>query len=219
MIKGAIFDADGVLLDSMPAWENLGEIYLRSQGIQAEEGLGEILFPMSMEESADYLISHYGLNRTAAEVIEGVTLELRRFYEEEVPLKEGVREYLLTLAGHGIPMSIATAGDRHNAEAALERLGVLPYFHEILTCSQVGSGKDKPAVYLAAAAGLGVSPAAAWVFEDSLHAIRTAKEAGFRTAGVYDRANLADLPQIRKEADIYLPSFSDFTFFWEKAAE
>ena len=50
MIKGVIFDVDGVLLNSMPVWENLGELYLNSLGLEAEKDLGEILFTMSLEE-------------------------------------------------------------------------------------------------------------------------------------------------------------------------
>ena len=63
MIKGVIFDVDGVLLNSMPVWENLGELYLNRLGIEAEKGLGQTLFTMSLEEGAEYMISHYGLKR------------------------------------------------------------------------------------------------------------------------------------------------------------
>ena len=62
MIRGVIFDVDGVLLNSMPVWENLGELYLNRLGIEAEKGLGDTLFTMSLEEGADYLISHYHLD-------------------------------------------------------------------------------------------------------------------------------------------------------------
>ena len=50
MIKGVIFDVDGVLLNSMPVWENLGELYLDHLGIEAEKNLGETLFEMSLED-------------------------------------------------------------------------------------------------------------------------------------------------------------------------
>ena len=53
MIKGAIFDIDGVLLDSMIIWTDLGERYLRSIGKEPEEGLTEKLFSMSMEQGAE----------------------------------------------------------------------------------------------------------------------------------------------------------------------
>ena len=52
MIQGAIFDADGTLLDSMGMWDTVGERYLASLGIPARPGLREILFPMSLTQCA-----------------------------------------------------------------------------------------------------------------------------------------------------------------------
>lgn len=219
MIKGVIFDVDGVLLNSMPIWENLGELYLRSLGVEAEKDLGEILFTMSLEEGADYLISQYGLNKTPEEIVEGLNREVRDFYAKRVPLKEGVREFLYELNEKKIPMVIATSGDRKNTEAALRRLKVLNYFQGIFTCSEIGSGKNQPDIYLAAALQLDTEPAETWVFEDAYHAIRTAKSVGFKTAAVYDKANDKDLAQIWNTADIYLPEFTDFNIFWKRALE
>ena len=59
MMKGAIFDVDGVLLDSMEEWDRLGETYLAGLGIRAEKGLADTLAAMSMEEGAAWLIRHY----------------------------------------------------------------------------------------------------------------------------------------------------------------
>ena len=219
MIRGVIFDVDGVLLNSMPVWENLGEIYLEHLGIEAEKGLGETLFAMSLEEGADYLIENYGLKQTPGEIIAGLNWEVQDFYGRKVPLKEGVRGYLQEFRDRKIPMAIATSGDRANAEAALKRLKVLSYFRAVFTCSEIGSSKSHPDIYYAAALQLDTDPSDTWVFEDALHAIRTAKKAGFRTAGVYDRASGRDLAQIRDTADIYLPEFKDFDSFWKRASE
>ena len=218
MIRGVIFDVDGVLLNSMPVWENLGEIYLERLGIEAEKGLGETLFAMSLEEGADYLIENYGLKQTPGEIIAGLNWEVQDFYGRKVPLKEGVRGYLEEFRDRKIPMAIATSGDRANAEAALNRLKVLSYFRAVFTCSEIGSSKSHPDIYYAAALQLDTDPSDTWVFEDALHAIRTAKKAGFRTAGVYDRASDRDLAQIRDTADIYLPEFKSFELFWERAS-
>ena len=128
MIKGVIFDVDGVLLDSMSAWENLGQMYLKHLGISAEADLGEILSPMSLEEAARYLIDHYGLRWKPEEVVRGINQELKAFYEHQVLLKPGVEIYVNEFCRRNIPMAIATSGDRENAEAALDRLGVLSYF-------------------------------------------------------------------------------------------
>ena len=218
MIRGVIFDVDGVLLNSMPVWENLGEIYLERLGIEAEKGLGETLFAMSLEEGADYLIENYGLKQKPEEIIAGLNREVQDFYGRKVPLKEGVRGYLQEFRDRKIPMAIATSGDRANAEAALKRLKVLSYFRAVFTCSEIGSSKSQPDIYYAAALQLDTDPSDTWVFEDALHAIRTAKKAGFRTVGVYDRASSRDLAQIRDTADIYLPEFKDFDLFWKRAS-
>ncbi len=216
MIRGVIFDVDGVLLNSMPVWENLGELYLKRKGISAESGLGEILFSMSLEEGADYLISHYGLELTREQVVKGLAREVRDFYAERVPLKEGVRRFLNEFWERKIPMVIATSGDRDNTEAALKRLKVFSYFQGTFTCSEIGSSKNQPDIYLAAALHMDADPEETLVFEDAYHALLTAKKAGFKTVAVYDRSNDRQLAQIWNTADIYLPEFEDFELFWKR---
>ncbi len=218
MIRGVIFDVDGVLLNSMPVWENLGELYLKRLGIEAEKDIREKLFSMSIEEAAGYLISQYGLDKTSEEIISGLNREVKDYYEQRVPLKEGVRQYLQEFRERKIPMAIATSGDRQNAEAALKRLKVYSFFSGIFTCSEIGSSKNQPDIYYAAALQIDTEPSETWVFEDALHAIRTAKQAGFCTAAVYDKASDRDLAQIWNTADIYLPEWKDFDIFWKRAS-
>ena len=94
MTKAAVFDLDGVLLDSMGIWNDLGARYLRSLGVTPEEGLNEILFSMSMEQGAEYLHTHYALPQSAAEVGAGIADMLRDFYFYEVPAKDGAAALL-----------------------------------------------------------------------------------------------------------------------------
>lgn len=219
MIKGAIFDVDGTLLNSMPVWEHLGELYLRSLGIDAEPGLGEVLSTMSLPQGADYLISHYHLGKTRNRVLEGINQEVRDFYAEKVPLKAGVREFLEGLREYKIPMVIVTTSDHRNVEAALKRLGILNYFDRVLTCTEMGTDKNRPDIYLAASLQLDTEPSETLVFEDAYHAIVTAKKAGFRVVAVYDKANDSKLGKIWNTADIYLSEFSDFDMFWRRVSK
>ena len=89
MIRGVIFDVDGVLLNSMPVWENLGELYLNRLGIEAEKGLGDTLFTMSLEEGAGYLISHYNLDKTPEEIVKGLNREAAGFLREAGSAERG----------------------------------------------------------------------------------------------------------------------------------
>ena len=126
--RGAIFDADGTLLDSMQVWRSLGELYLRSRDIQPEEGLSARLWPLSYEQGCEYLRSHYALKESVSEIQQGISRMIEAFYRNEVQLKPGVREFLARLKREGIPMVIATSGDRELLTAALGRNGIAGYF-------------------------------------------------------------------------------------------
>ena len=54
-IRGAIFDVDGTLLDSMKIWDQAGARYLESLGKEPEQGLNKILFSLSLADGAAYL--------------------------------------------------------------------------------------------------------------------------------------------------------------------
>ena len=72
MIKGAIFDVDGTILNSMGIWNDVGAIYLRKKNKIPKEGLGKILYSMSLTEGAKYMIDNYYLDNSVEEIIEGV---------------------------------------------------------------------------------------------------------------------------------------------------
>ena len=216
VIKGAIFDMDGTLLDSMPVWEHACENYLSQRGLQAKEGLSELLFTMSMREGAAYVKEAYGLTEDVEELVAGVNGVIYTAYERQVEPKEGVRGFLEEMEREGIPMTVATATDREMAEMALRRTGLDHYFSRIFTCSEVGAGKTKPDIYLAAAEYLGAAPRELWVFEDALYALKTAKDAGFRTVGLYDASRERTQEQLRADADIYAENLCGFSELYEK---
>ena len=187
--RGAIFDADGTLLDSMHVWRNLGELYLRRRGIEPEEGLSGKLWPLSYEQGCGYLRENYGLRESVSEIQREISGMIEDFYRNEAALKPGVREFLRGLAERKIPMVIATAGDKELLNAALVRNGIAEYFCGVLTCSELETDKHDPKIFLACAESLGLPPCEVAVFEDSSFAVRTAEEAGFITYRIKDGQN------------------------------
>ena len=202
-IRGAIFDVDGTLLDSMFIWDTIGETYLRSIGYQPKENLNETFKNMSLHQAARYYQTEYGVTLSIDEIMDGVNAMLERYYRFEVPLKPGVAELLERLRQSGVKLCIATATDRHLVEAALDRCGVLSCFGEIFTCNEVGHGKDEPDIFETALRFLGTRREETLVFDDALYAVRTAKEAGFPVAAVYD-SHEKEQDKVRLLADIYL---------------
>ena len=202
-IRGAIFDVDGTLLDSMFIWDTIGETYLRSIGYQPKENLNETFKNMSLHQAARYYQTEYGVTRSIDEIMDGVNAMLERYYRFEVPLKPGVAELLERLRQSGVRLCIATATDRHLVEAALDRCGVLSCFGEIFTCNEVGHGKDEPDIFEEALRFLGTRREETLVFDDALYAVRTAKEAGFPVAAVYDSHERSQA-EVRARSDLYL---------------
>ena len=139
-------------------------------------------------------------------LIEG---QVEDFYRNQVQAKPGVQKFLSLLKMEGVWMYVATATNRPLAEAALRHAGIDGYFRGMLTCSEVGQGKDSPEIFERAMRRLQSNKKDTVIFEDALHAIRTAKAAGFRVAGVYDGCSEADQPEIRCICDYYIRSFEE----------
>ncbi len=207
-IKGAIFDLDGTLLDSMKIWHSVGEDYILSLGILPKENLAETFKDMSLEQSAAYYQSVYGVEKSTEEIIAGINAVIKEFYLEKALLKEGVKEFLSALHRNNVKMCITTAIDKYLAEEALIRCGVKEYFNKIFTCNKVGYGKDEPIIYERALQYLGTGKENTVVFEDAIHAIRTAKKAGFMIAGVFDCSE-ENQEEVQRLSDYYIYDFRD----------
>ena len=121
----------------------------------------------------------------------------------------GLAALLARLADSGISCCIATASEAFQARSAMERLGLWPHFRFAVSCVQYG-GKTRPDIYLEAARRLGTAPAETVVFEDALHAARTAHEAGFRVCGVWDASAEEDQAALKALADWYVRDLGDW---------
>lgn len=207
-IKSIIFDFDGTLFDTMSIWETAGADYLSSLGYASEKDLGKKLKEMSLMQSAAYLREHYGLPMSAEEILSGVNKTVEDFYFYRAMPKENVLTALAGLREKGIKLCIATATDRYLVEAALKRCGLFDCFDAIFTCTEAGHGKDEPYIFEAACEAMGAGKSATAVFEDSYHAAKTAKGAGFFLVGVYDRYEKRTA-ELKALADLYINSFDE----------
>ncbi len=209
-LQGAIFDMDGTLLDSMPIWKGFSQRFLLDLDREPEADLDTVVKTMTLRECARYFREHYQLPQSERELIEMATGRIHRFYAEEAQPKADVEKFLSLLKMEGVWMYVATATDREEAEAALRRTGLLEYFRGIMTCTEAGAGKNSPVIFEKCLTRLRCRREDCVVFEDALHAVRTAKEAGFRVAAVYDASSEADQPEIRALADYYIRSYGEW---------
>lgn len=210
-IEGAIFDLDGTLTDSMYIWDEAPKALVRQYGGEPPEDLADAIKEMGRREASEYLIKTFHLDRTPEEAMDAINRLVTDEYRGRVPLKPGADRLLERLAEMGVSCAVATASETFQAQAALERLGVWKHFRFAVSSIQCGP-KTGPEVYLEAARRLGSTPERTLVFEDALHAARTAQRAGFQVAGVYDPSSEQDRAALEEVCRWYLPSLDDETF-------
>ena len=209
-LQSAIFDMDGTLLDSMHIWNDVGPKTLRSMGIEPAPDLGPRLMLMTFRDGAALCKEEYHLSQSVEEIMDLTKDRVRSFYEQEVQAKPGVEKFLSLLKMEGVWMYVATNTDRDLVEAALKHTGLEGYFRGVLTCAEVGVGKkESPEIYERAMRRLRGNKKDTVIFEDALHAIQTAKKAGFRICGVYDPSAEADQEEIKSLSDYYIRSFEE----------
>jgi len=182
---GALFDWDGVIINSASAhersWERLAET--ESLSLPADhflKGFGmrnEVIIPDLLEWTRD------------PEEIRRLSLRKEELYrdvvrEEGVEVLPGVRTYLTSLQKAAVPCVVATSTQRANVELIFDVTGLGPFFQDVVASEDVRHGKPDPEVFLIAAEKAGVSPADAVVFEDAHHGIEAALAGNMRAIGV-----------------------------------
>lgn len=193
MIKAVLFDADGTLMDSIASWRKALKTVLGRRGFPYSEEDFQVLIPLTTKEGGAYLKEKYGFAETGDEIAAEYLGLVEGFYATEVELKKGVREALEYYAGKGIPMAIVTSSERILIEAACKRHGINQYFQGLYICSELGTSKRNPDIFVNTAKALDAEPKEALVYEDSDYAIETAVKAGFIVIKVIDELNIVEV--------------------------
>lgn len=185
-IKGAIFDLDGTLFDSLWVWQEIDKRFLSRRGIEVPSDYAEKIGAMNFLRSAEYTIERFGLKETPEELM-GEWMDMsRKIYAEEIKLKPLAKDFLLALKSKGIKLAVATSSVKELYMPALLSNKIADLFDHIADTSH-SRGKDFSDVYLEAARHLGLEPRECAVFEDLPTALRSAHEGGFVTVAVCDR--------------------------------
>lgn len=208
-INYIIFDMDGTLLDSLSVWVDSDREFLTGLGFEYSSECSLAMKKMHFDSACEYLVRKYSLPFSAEETGKRILAIVEEHYIGGVPLKDGAAEFLEYAKKSGVKMCIATSNKKALAEASLEAKGIKKYFEFVLTSDEVGCGKESPEIFLNAAERLGAVPENTAVFEDSIHAVHSAKAAGFKVVGVYDPLCEDEFTEIKKYADMSVMSFTE----------
>ena len=209
-IDAVIFDMDGTLLNSLPAWEHACAKFLRIHGVILPPEIEKEIEKMSLEQGARYIKEQLSLPMSEQELLKGTLGMVHQHYATDILPKRGAMETLVRLREQGVKVGVATSSNKDLAEMAFKRLGMSPYIDFVISCDEVGVGKNSPDVYEAARERLGSSRERTLVVEDALYALRTAKAAGFVTAGVEDTFHPPSYEaKVEIESDYFFVSLED----------
>lgn len=208
-IKGAIFDMDGTLTDSMHLWIEIGRRYMESLGYEVSPEQTAAMSRMLLEPMAIYIRDEFGLDKPEEEIVADMNKMVEPGYFREVPVKPTVREFLQVLQDRGVRMCVATATDRHLTEACLKRNGLDVFFSAVFTCGEEHCTKQTSVLYDKARQFLGTSPEETWIFEDTYVSLQGAVRSGCHVMAVHDRWSEKKAPLIRELADGYVDRMGD----------
>lgn len=190
MIKGVIFDMDGVLSDTQKLHSQIesellnrfgigltpAEITKRYAGVKTRTFFDELLRMQSKPYDIDLLMEEKWHNisklaRMSVDAIEGSVPLVKNFYNS------------------GLPLAVASASDFSYVSAVLEKLGIKEYFKVVITGDMVKNGKPDPESFLTAAEKIQISPEFCLVIEDGISGMQAAKSAGMKCVGLVNDPN------------------------------
>lgn len=187
MIKGCLFDLDGVIVDTAKyhflAWRKLAN----TLGIDFTEEQNESLKGVSRIDSLKKILSWKGLTKSPQEIDALATLK-NSWYVEMIQtitpadILPGAKEFLLNARNAGLKTALGSASK--NAGMILDKLNITDLLDAVIDGNQVTRSKPDPEVFLKGAAALHFQPNECVVFEDALAGIEAAKAAGMYSIGI-----------------------------------
>lgn len=208
-IKYIIFDMDGTLLDSLSVWADSDREFITGLGFEYDNRHSLAMKSMHFESACEYLVREFSLPLTAEETGKRILEIVEEHYIGGVPLKDGAEEFLAAAKSAGIKMCVATSNKKALAEKSLKAKEIMDYMEFVITSDEVGGGKESPVIFLKAAEMLGAKPEETVVFEDSIHAVLSARSAGFKVVGVFDPLCPEEFDEIEKSAHMTIKSFKE----------
>lgn len=208
-VSGVIFDLDGTLVDSMWMWHDIDKEFLNQYNIELPDDLQGKIEGMSFDETANYFKERFQLKESIKEIQDIWNNMAWNKYATQVPLKEGVIDFLDHLKDNSIPCGIASSNSKELINLIVEKYNISSYFKTIRNSNEVPKGKPSPDIYLLVAKELEVAPGNCLVFEDVLQGVLGGKNANMKVCNVYDEHSLRDKDKLRRLADYHIRSYHD----------
>ena len=203
-----LFDFDGTLVDSMPYFVGLMLRILDENSIKYESDIVKIITPLGYAGTARYF-QELGIDATVEELMGKMQEYANEAYTYKIGEKPGVIATLRMLKDSGASLNILTASPHSALDPCLKRLGICDLFDNIWSSDDFGTTKSDPEIYKAAAERMGAGVSEVVFVDDNVNAVKTAKDAGMISYGIYDESSQDFVSQMKEVSDRYLMSFNE----------
>jgi sugar-phosphatase len=209
--QAAIFDMDGLLIDSEPFWKRAERESFAEVGIEVTEEMSNVTSPMTTAEvAAHWYAFRPWVGRSMRDLENAVIARVRELISHQGRPLPGVREILHACRSRGWRIALASNSPLTLCEHVVDALDLRPSFDVILSADQVTRGKPAPDIYREAARRLESPPSQCVVFEDSVSGVLAARAAGMVVVAIPSAAQA--LEQAEPDAHAVFPSLLSF---WE----
>jgi len=209
MIKLAILDLDGTILDSMGYWEKAPVDYLKNLGKTITPKQNEYFLSLSFPEGVAYLKEEFDIKQKDDELTDGINSVMELNYLNNVKIKGEFLKLLKCFKNHNIKMCIASATDHYLIEKAIKKQGIDKYIEYILSSTNVGTSKKKPDIYLMCTKHFNVKPTEAMIFEDLPYGLIATEGLGFTRVGLYDKTSSNLQEHLKNHSEFYFEEIND----------
>lgn len=207
-ITGAIFDFDGTVFDSMHIWRGVKFQFFDRIGLVLNEEEKKEFAGLFLLDAIELAKERFDLGLSDKELFDEFFTLIKEKYLVDTEPKNDIIEFLEKLKNKGVKMGIATATGEPALIAVLEKFNMLHYFSCIYSTYTVGASKTEPKVYDVVLNELGTEKQSTWIFEDALYAAKTAKKAGYKVVGIYDKSE-PEQEELKEIVDIYIQNYSE----------
>lgn len=208
-VKGAIFDLDGTLVDSLGIWKEIDKRFFNAHNMELPKDYQAKILHLNFMQMAQFTHDEYGFSESAEQIAAIWTQMSEDAYKHTIKIKPGVKEFLQKVKDKGIKISLATANKEDLYKSCLINNGIYDLFDYCLDVNCINSSKTSPLIYQTLTNKMGYSIDECIVFEDILAAVKVAKGAGFKVCAVYDKASEDDLEKIKDISDFIIYDYRD----------
>jgi HAD superfamily hydrolase (TIGR01509 family) len=206
--KTYLFDFDGTLVDSMDTYAGVMLSILDKNGIKYEKDIVKVITPLGYLGTANHFIG-MGVKASVLQLVCEMKSGMVYEYTHNVGEKPNVISTLKALKEKGDSLNILTASPHEVLDPCLKRLGIFELFDNVWSCDDFETTKANPEIYKMAAEKMGVSVSDAIFLDDNYNAVKTARDAGMRVFGVYDKSSAEYAEDMRGISERYISDFAE----------